>query len=336
MWALKNRTAYASDRNWIRDKQGVHQWVVAVKATFDIGPGGKLSLCDEQPPPLLAPEYRGDPATSSLRLESDLLAIKRGTDVIVDGCAHASKGRPAPTVSVSLRVGDIDKTLLVHGPRAYYQGAVGITTTNPLPFTIQPIHYEWAFGGTDMSHADPRRHRIDARNPVGKGFAVDPARLERQPAHAIEYPNQNPKKAGPAGLGPICSHWSPRLERGGTYDAGWDKTKKPLLPDDHDERSALAAPDDQVARSPLRGGETVTLINLTPDGARRFELPRIGLAFRTRIGKRTEEHGATLTTVFIDANAARVSLIWQGALRVPARDLEYLDDTTIQENPCPA
>ena len=60
MWALTNETAYAADRNWIRDKQGVHHWLVAVKATFGIGPAGRLKLADEQLPPLLAPEYRGD------------------------------------------------------------------------------------------------------------------------------------------------------------------------------------------------------------------------------------------------------------------------------------
>ena len=333
MWALKNRTSYAAERNWTRDKQGVHHWLVAVKATFDIRPGGKLSLADEQPPPVLAPEFRGDPAKSSLRLDSDLMAVKPGTEILIDGCAHAPKGRPAATVPVSLRIGDIEKTLVVHGPRAYYRGAMGMTTTSPIPFATQPIHYEWAFGGADTSHPDPRRHRIDSRNPVGKGFTVDPARLERQPAHAIEYPNRPPEKAGPAGFGPICSQWSPRLERAGTYDARWEKSKKPLLPDDYDERFALCAPDDQLARRPLRGGETLTIVNLTPSGAERFDLPRIELAFATKIAGRSEAHGPTLTTVFVDTEVAQLSLVWQSVLRVPARDVDYLDDTTIEEKP---
>src|SRR6185437_4057218 len=123
----------------------------------DIAPDGRLKLADEQPPPLLAPEHRGDPARTSRRLDADLLALKPGTDVVLDACAHAPKGRPAPSVPVSLRVGEIDKTLVVHGTRVYYRGAIGLTTTNPVPFTTQPIHYEWAFGGTDTSDADARR-----------------------------------------------------------------------------------------------------------------------------------------------------------------------------------
>ena len=33
VWTLANRTPYAAGRNWVRDKTGAHQWVVAVKAT---------------------------------------------------------------------------------------------------------------------------------------------------------------------------------------------------------------------------------------------------------------------------------------------------------------
>jgi hypothetical protein len=330
MWALVNRTPYGAGRNWVRDKQGQHLWLVAVKATFDLGPG-KMVLADEQAPPQLEPQYRGEPGKSSLRLDSDLLAVKPGTDVLLDARAHAPKGRPATTVPVSLRVGEIDKTLVVHGLRVYYRGALGLTTSAPRAFTSLPIHYESAFGGSDTSHKDPRKHRIDDRNPIGKGFSVDSSRLENQPAHAIEYPQGNPAKVGPAGFGPIASHWSPRRERAGTYDERWERAKKPLLPDDYDDRFALAAPDDQRPAKPFRGGETLTLVNLTPAGALRFELPRIFLAFRTRFGRRQEEHRALLTLVFVDTEAMRLSLVWQSTLPVSAPDVDYLDDTVITE-----
>jgi hypothetical protein len=331
MWALTNRTPYSAERNWIRDKQGVHHWLVAVKATFDIKPDGKATLADEQPPPLLAPAFRGDPASSSLRLDSDLLAIKPTTDVLLEASAHAPGHKPTPTVPVSIRIGDIEKTLLVHGTRVYYSGAFGLTTTKPLPFLTRPIHYEWAFGGTDTSHSAPHRHRIDSRNPVGKGFAVDTSRLEKQVAHAIEYPDRNPGKAGPAGFGPIASFWSPRLERAGTYDAGWEKTKKPLFPDDYDERFALSAPDDQRPPKPLRGGEPVGLFNMTAAGVLRFDLPKIFLAFQTRFARRHEEHRTTLATVHIAPDESKLTMVWQGSLRVSGREVDYLDDTVITE-----
>jgi hypothetical protein len=331
MWALENQTPYAADRNWTRDKQGVHVWVVAVKATFDFAPGGIVKLADEQLPPQVEPEFRGEPADSSLRLDSDLLAPKPSTDILLDGSAHAPKQRPAPTVPVSLRVGKLEKSLVVHGPRLYYQGAVGVTTTSPQPFVTQPIHYEWAFGGSDLADPDPRRHRIDDRNPVGKGFAVDKRRLERQPAHTVEYLRGDPAKTGPAGFGPLASHWTPRRQHAGTYDARWEKSRKPLLPTDYDPRFALSAPEDQRLGAPLQGGEVVTLVNLTPEGAIRFDLPRIRLAFRTRFGKRVTEHAGMMTTVFIDAEKKKLCLVWQATLQVMPKQFDYLDATQISE-----
>jgi hypothetical protein len=44
MWAVDNKTPYGADRAWIRDKAGAHQWLVAVKATFDIGEQGPRAL----------------------------------------------------------------------------------------------------------------------------------------------------------------------------------------------------------------------------------------------------------------------------------------------------
>jgi len=312
MWVLNNRTPYSAERNWTRDKQGMHLWLVAVKATFDIGASGKLVLCEEQPPPLLAPEYRGDPATSSLRLDSDLLSRKPATDFLIDASAHAPGGRAAATVPVAFRLGGIEKTLLVHGVRTYRKGVLGLAAGKPRPFVSHPIHYEWAFGGADVSHTDPARHRLDARNPVGKGFgpgSVD--QDEEQLAHSIEYPDGDPSKRGPAGFGPIASYWSPRLERAGTYDAVWERTKKPLLPDDYDDQYALSSPDDQRLPRPLLGGEAVTLLNMTPSGVLRFELPRISLAFCSSV-----------PTVMTGAGSYQVDFLEQpeGPARGRARD----------------
>jgi hypothetical protein len=230
-----------------------------------------------------------------------------------------------------MRIGSIEKTLLVHGTRVYYKGAFGLTTSKPLPFTSRPIVYEWAFGGADVSHSDPQRHRIDARNPVGKGFARSSSSLDEQAAHTIEYPGANPEKAGPAGFGPIASFWSPRLALAGTYDATWEKTKKPLLPDDCDERFGLSSPEDQRQAKPLRGGEIVAMANMTPQGGSRFELPKISPMFQTHIGWRQEDHQPILATVHIALEEMKLSMVWQSSLRVKSRDVDHLDKTIITE-----
>jgi hypothetical protein len=328
VWAINNRTPFAAERNWVRDRTGAHHWLVAVKVAFHIGPAGQMKLADEHPAPLLAPEYRGDAARTSVRADSDLLAVKPApkTDLVLDACAHAPHGRPAATVPVSLQAGDVKKTLLVHGPRSY---AAGRSTSAPVPFVSHPIIYEWAFGGRDLADPNPKNHRIDMRNPVGKGFAVDRNRLAGQPAHVVEYTSGTSEELGPAGFGPIDRGWSPRLALAGTYDARWAECKKPLLPDDYDDRFALSAPADQQAL--LRGGEIVALVNMTAEGTLSFELPKLAFRFVTRFGTRVEEHAARLATVFVEPEKRRVAMVWQTNLVVPARLVEQLDETTISE-----
>ncbi|WNG63069.1 DUF2169 domain-containing protein [Archangium gephyra] len=331
MWGLKNRTAFAAERNWTRDKDGVHWWLVAVKATFDIAPGGRLVLADEQQPPVLVPEYFGEPGQSSLRYDSDLLAAKPGTDVLVLAHAHAPRGRAVPTVPVSFRIERLHKELLVHGERLYESGWRSVTMTRPQPFTTRPIRYEFAFGGSELSDPEPQKHHIDERNPIGRGFAQQAAHVVGRLAHAIEYPRGDSAEMGPAGFGPIDSSWMPRRKLAGTYDTRWAQSKKPLLPDDFDPAFALSAPTDQWLKTPLVGGEHVELLNMTPDGLLRFELPRISLGFTTRIGKRREQHGSRMVTVSVEPEEMRLSLVWQSVLRVPSPDADYLDETEIVE-----
>ncbi|MBL8970329.1 MAG: DUF2169 domain-containing protein [Myxococcales bacterium] len=329
MWLLRNRTPYAAGRNWVRDPRGVHWYLIAVRCSYTLESRGRLDLADEQPPPVLVPEYTGVAGASSLRLDSDLLERKPGTDVIVLGSAHAPRGRPAPSVSVVLRAGALEKQLLVHGDRVYRAGAAGLATTSPQPFVARPIIYELAFGGHDTGVPDPRRQHLDERNPIGRGF---PSHGRKdQPAHCIEYSSGAAEARGPAGFGPIDRSWLPRRTFAGTYDAKWMDSKWPLLPDDYDPRFAMCAPADQQTAAPMSGGERIGLFNMSPDGALAFDLPRTALRLSTSIRGRRHEHGANLTTVVVEPELMRLSVCWQSALRVAAPDVDYVSTTDIDE-----
>ncbi|WP_437310829.1 DUF2169 family type VI secretion system accessory protein [Sorangium sp. So ce388] len=330
MWALKNHTAYAADRTWVRDKDGVHHWVVVVKATFDIIESG-LRLSDVQQLPFLEPQYTGEPGTSSLRYDADLVQLKSTTDLIVNACAHAPRGKATTSVVVRLQAGSIRKELIVHGPRVFYQGVIDVAISGALPFTHHPITYEWAYGGTGAADSDPRRQRIDLRNPVGKGVAARSADLINQPAYQIEYPGSTPGKTGPAGFGPIASHWSPRRELAGTYDEHWERFRKPLLAADYDERFVLCSPVDQRPPQHLRGGELIELVNMTPEGVLSIQLPKIYLTFSTRFGRRNKEHRSKLACVIIEPEDRRLAMVWQTTLEVGSTNVDYLDETIIRE-----
>jgi len=331
MWAVHNQTAYAADRTWVRDKHGRHHWIVVVKATFELEPDGRLRLADEQLTPLDEPEYFGEPGRSSLRYEADLVAAKPGTDLILNAHAHAPGGRPTQEVVVTLRLGDLEKTLLVRGESRYQLGLVGAAISTPAPFVSRAIVYEHAFGGTDTLDPDPARHRIDLRNPVGAGLALRDQHLHGKRAPSVFYPRGNPAKVGPAGFAAIASHWSPRLELGGSYDQRWALTKKPLLPDDYDEAQLMCSPADQRQRGQLRGGERIELHNMTPAGELVLELPSIVLTASTRVARRTVERGFNLSTIVIEPEDRRLIMVWQSSLVVASSEIDEPDVSRVRE-----
>lgn len=325
MWSVVNRTSYSAKGAWGRNQNGSHEWLVAVKGVFDISNNGRVSLSDNQEEPRLLPEYRADSGTSSLRYESDLLGSKPSTDIILNGTAYAPKGRPSTAFVVSLRIGQVYKELKVVGDR-FWEGGLFRRISPPHPVAEVPVIYERAYGGFDNTDPDPRRQRMDPRNPVGCGLVTE----KGSPLPNFEYPGQDLETAGPAGFASIASHWSPRRELNGTFDAQWRLRRSPLLPADWDPLSLLCAPKDQRPNGFLIGGEVVELINLTANGRLSFLLPKVQLIFSTRIHRRIVEHQSQLTSVIIEPDEGRVIMVWLSCLPCHA-DVDYLERTTIHE-----
>lgn len=331
MWMLINKTPWAVERNWVRDRDGNHHWVVAVKATLTIDPNGSLKLAEHQEAPYLTPVYWGEDGISSLRYDSDLGQPKPATDVIVNGHAYAP-GSPVKELDATLRVGKRHKVLRVRGDSIFRMGLLGLAVTNPEPFSKMPIIYERAFGGTDVAGVNPSQHSLDRRNPIGVGFAVKKEHLKNQPAPNILYPGKDPADAGPAGFGAVASFWAPRINFAGTYDARWERERKPILPLDYDERFSLAAPQDQQWSEYLKGGESIELTHMTPDGYLQFELLMKQLKFITFFGRKSQEHYGRLVTVIIEPDERRVIMVWQTSLPVEYAELDYLDATVVEES----
>jgi len=330
MWSIVNHTPYKVGRTWGRDKDGVHEWIVAVKGTFDIKPDGSVELAKEQVEPLLAPEYNGEPGTSSLRYDADLVGPKPTTDVLINGKAYAPDGRPSTDFLVGARVGSVEKKIRVVGNRHWKKGLFGIKRSAMEPITELPITYERAYGGYDQTDPNPKKQRMDPRNPVGCGVVAKAEHRLGQPLPNFEYPGRSLENAGPAGFGAIDGHWLPRCKLAGTYDKAWQQNRLPLLPEDWDPRSLLCSPSDQRPETHLHGGESVKLVNLTPDGRLSFTLPKVYFIFKTRIGKRKEEHRGRLDTVIIEPDHPRVIMVWQTSLTVRSGG-DYLEETVVRE-----
>lgn len=332
MWALDNQTPYAADRSWVRDRNGAEIWLVAVKGTFSINPDGSTRVADDQAEVQLAPKYSGEPGKSSMLYESDLPRTKVTTDVIVNGHAYAPGGEPAKSVTVTFRVGDLTKSLLVTGDRVW-KGISFVTWQTPCePFVKMPMTYERAYGGVDLKSKKPN---WDKRNPVGTGFATRRSHLIGQ-----QVPNIRPAGSRflswlptphPVGFGVMAPHWTPRVKLAGTCDAKWEAERAPLLPEDFDDRFYQCAPRDQQTTRFLKGGEEVHLINLTPSGSLALRLPRVVLGFETDFGSETVRHRANLHTVILEPDAPRFLMVWHTALPCHAKGTKLRKTRIVQK-----
>jgi hypothetical protein len=331
VWEIINTTPFAAERAWVRDKNGAEVWIVAVKGTFLISQDGVAQLADKQMEVCLAPKFRGEPNKSSLLYESDLVHTKLRTDVLLHGHAYAPKGQPTTEMRVRLKVADIDKELHVVGNRFYQHSLLGLRLSRPQPFTKMPLTYERAYGGTDFTSEDPKKHTGEVGNPVGRGFANRSAHLDGKPVPNIMIPKARFRKDSTAGFGPIAGHWAPRNKYAGTYDKNWEENRLPLLPEDFDERFYQSAPEDQQT-SFLTGGELVELYNLTPEGFLRFYLPRIILGFTTSFGgKDLQQHRGVLHSIILEPDFPRVIMVWHTHLPCHHKVYKLLSTTVIQK-----
>lgn len=327
MWAVTNRTRFAVGRAFARDPGGAEFWLVAVRATFTVASDGRVAVADEQEPVALVPAYEGEPGRSSLRHETDLVRTKSGTDVVLRAAAYAPGGRPAPAVDVSAAVGPVAKRLRVIGDRVWTGGRLRRTRPGaPEPFVRCPIRYERAWGGTRADGTS------DLANPAGVGIDGGAG----APVSNVEYPDRPvaapDHSAPPAGLGPIAAHWAPRLGLAGTYDESWRRTRRPLLPLDFDDAHFRCAPSDQQVAGYLRGGERVTLHNLTPEGRLEFQLPVVRLSCTTYVAEGATHHSARLHTIVIEPDAGRLVMVWHTALACH-HTLYTLRETVVAEKP---
>ncbi|MCX4240172.1 DUF2169 family type VI secretion system accessory protein [Paraliomyxa miuraensis] len=335
MFVVDNRTSYAAERASFTDGRGAVLWVVVVKGTYDVAADGSTSLAAEQIAPVVAPVHHGDPARSSLLYETDLVPPKPATDVLVCGFGHAPGGRPSVEFTIGLELAGLRKVLTVRGDRRFERFLGAVVRPGPTtPVVRVPLVYERAYGGHDDRDPDPARQRLDPRNPVGCGVAARAEHLVGSPAANFEYPGADLARAGPAGLGPIASHWKPRSDYAGTYDAAWVRSRKPLLPEDFDERYFNCAPADQQLRAGLPRDARLLLLNLSPRGTLSIAVPHVHLRYTTFFTKAARQrhlhHRGKLNTILAEPELDRLTLVWSTVLDC-GRDVDHIEATRIIE-----
>ena len=284
--------------------------VVIVKTTYLVADDGSLMLAPEQDPPSGDVAYDEDEATagaSSLRYSTDFAVFKPAADVMLVGHAYPPDERVGVS-NVELRVGDLRRRIGVFGDRKW--GGFGVEG-KPASFDRMPLRWERALGGP-----------LSDANPVGRGFktGVVAPNLER-PESLVRTPDDRPP---PACFAPVSPRWKPRRDRSGTFDAAWLKDRWPYLPADFDWGHFNAAPPEQQVQY-LRGDERFAVVGVRP-GGKGFEGQLPGSRPRV-FAQRTEEVGGDffevllrLDTLWIDADAGKMVLVWRGLFATPDDD----------------
>lgn len=331
MLQFANQTGFAGTVFASPDPDGVDTLFTVVKATFDLADGVRPS--EQQVPVVMADEFHGDPAASSIRVPADIALVKPATDVVLLGHAYAPGGRPTWYMDVSLMAGPLFRAIRVFGDRVWESSGTGYAPSSPQPFQSMPLVWELAFGGTDAGRHGPAGL---AANPVGRGFhAADGAtpvpgrplpNLE-DPADPITSWKQTP---APAGFGPVAAHWEPRRAFAGTYDEAWQQKRAPFLPADFDPRFfQIAPPGSCLPAGYFLGGEVIDVRGATPDGVLRFALPAVGVQITYSVAGSAEVRPAHLDTVIIEPDAGRIVLVWRAALQCDKKLLKV--DTVLAE-----
>lgn len=328
MWVLHNDTPFPVERAGYRDRLGREVFIGVLRASFDIGADGRVKRAERQTTPVLAATWTGEPGHSSMLDDCDCQP-KEGTDLVVRGHAQAPGGRPVRSLEVSLRLAQWRKTVVVHGPRLWERASNGSDVVPGLAqrFDKLALEYERAFGGRDPK-APPEQPGYCAGNPVGSGFVHDPASLLGMPAPQVEYPSvalvAGPHQIAPPGFAAIAPHWQPRVGLAGTYDQAWQEERAPLPPDDYHEDFRRCAPQDQQLAGYLRGGELLEVVNMTPDGSLRVELPKLRIHMATRFTDVSERGDAKLQTVTLLPSERRVELTFVARTLCQGREHKLL------------
>jgi hypothetical protein len=298
------------------DENGRPALVAVLKATYEIGAGGRLTLAAQQRPVCLAGERHDG---GSWKYEPEATPAKSATDVVLIGSARPPRGL-ARELPVRFRVGPVAQDAVVVGDRTWTKRfGGGIVPSEATPFESMPLTWERAFGGWDRNGTDPAAHSCEERNPLGRGYRRGRGSFEDGiPLPNVESPGDRLRSFGdrpaPVGFGFTSPEFHPRRTLAGTYDDAWQRERRPLLPLDFDRRFFNAAAPGLITSVHLQGDEPIEVTHCGPTAEMSFRLPRVPPPVVTVVtGGPDRRLDTRLDTVIVNADEAVLLLLWRGA-----------------------
>jgi hypothetical protein len=280
---------------------------LVVRATWDIGPGGRLALAAEQPWRVSPGPWDG-PAGP---MPGDELFYRGGVDVFVFGSARAPEGKTAARLDVSIAIGErFRHTVAVFGDRIWERRLFSVVPGEPAPFVEMPLALARAFGGKDvwdeLSIPYPD-------NPDGRGFYLErgnalgrPLPNIEDPAHPVAEWSDRPE---PVGMGAPPASFGPRLRRSLRFNPATGMLEH------LDPAFFNHAFPGMIAPKDVKPGDLVRLENVRPDGPLCFTLPPCPVEMRLRIGERRLAAFPAIDQIGIEPDRLRAFVTYRHPFR---------------------
>jgi hypothetical protein len=330
------------------DDRGNAVFSVLVKRTYLIGGDNRPVRAAADAPLRKIDEYYdgGDPLTSTVKFEGDLVAWKPATDVVVIGKAYAPGGEPCTEMEIAVEAGRACKRIMVIGDRrCTHRMLQPPRFSAPEPFSEMEIRYERAYGGKDEK-SDPRSPFFYPRNHQGRGIAIknkpeiveglmlpnfeDPDDLLTPDRLILEKPANWADQPQPQGVGWYQRTWYPRSVFAGSVpgflsiDCITAEESLGLVPRDHlklARQFKLPAFDVRfnngaspgLAVAGLKEGDLIRLVNMSPSGELLFHFPGDPPSVLIDIGLGECSPPAAVHTVCIRADDGEVDIVWRFA-----------------------
>lgn len=344
-----NNTVFPFHWMIIKDINLQYKLVFIIKGTFDIIGNQKSEIAAQQIPIAYIDEYYGEKVPGSIRIERDIAPFKPRTDIVCIANAYAPNGQAVSSFVVTLKIGDINKSIAVIGDR-YWKKSFGLTSSlvpsAPLPIKVMEITYERAYGGIDLN--ENYKGEWCEENPVGRGFIAKKCVkfAQNKPLPNLEDPNNLIRswrdRPRPVGFGFYGQGWSPRVKYAGTYDERWQKERAPDLPIDFNPAFYNGAHPDLQINGYLRGDEVVEMKNLTPEGYIKFYLsgiyPKVKIVnSQNQINTRSKQ--SNLTTEDLNMNLDTICFlpdekifyqVWRGLYTIKKCECNEIEKIIIE------
>lgn len=233
-----------------RPREGQLAMAIVCKATYRLD-SGTVTLHSEQEPLYSRQKHYQDDPAQSVERPNDMIPFKRRAEIVVVGSAFVPRGQVARVLSARVVVGDVDKSVDIHGQRTL--GLDG-NVREGAGWSSMPLRYERAAGGPDTW------------NPIGVNTNWDQVYGTRSLPQIMPRGHFSPNPFAalpPVGLGPLSNQWPIRRDKLGARANAFseENIESLVLGNEFDAHFFQCAPPDQWLDN-IRPDERIVLENL--------------------------------------------------------------------------